>query len=78
VGLLETHDTSHNNNITELQNRVGLLEVENNSLMVDNQNLTDTNVEYEQRISNLETLINSLTNRVVINEMTLQGLILNN
>lgn len=75
---LEACDTSHNNNITELQNRVGVLETENNALLEMNGTQEQQIQDLTTRMSSLETLISSLTNRVVINETTLQGLILNN
>ena len=67
--------TELNTKTATLENKVSLLETENNAIMVDNQNLTDKNTEYEQRISNLETLLQELTARVSFNESALKGLI---
>ena len=78
VGVLETSDASHNNNITELQNKVNLLETENNGLLELTGTQSQEILDLTTRLSSLETLLNTLTNRVTINETTLQGLILNN
>jgi len=75
VRVLETHDTSHNNNITELQNKVNLLETENNGLLERTQVLEDKNVEQDTKINTLETLLQELTARVSFNETALKGLI---
>ena len=75
---LEASNTTQNNNITELQNRVNVLETENNGLLELTGTQSQEILDLTTRLSSLETLLNTLTNRVTINETTLQGLILNN
>ena len=62
----------------ELSRKVSLLETQNNLLQTENNSLLEQTQVMEDRINSLETLLTSLTNRVRINETTLQGLIINN
>ena len=62
----------------ELSRKVSLLETENNALLTMNGTQEQQITDLTARVASLETLLQSLTNRVVINETTLQGLIINN
>lgn len=64
--------------IQELSRKVDLLETQNGLLQTENNSLLEQTQVMEDRINSLETLLTSLTNRVRINETTLQGLIINN
>lgn len=90
IGISAIQELSRQNDLmviekNELQERTLTAEQKINTLETENNGLLElTGTQSQQiedlttRISSLETLLNTLTNRVTINETTLQGLILNN
>jgi len=78
VSLLETENTGLQERTQQAEQRITTLETENNGLLEMNGTQEQQISDLMTRVASLETLLQSLTNRVVINETTLQGLIINN